>query len=88
MALRTQSYTRSREMLVLEACPVCGYDYDENEDRHPHIAEHDPEDFGLAPLGETNEDAQGPLFTAVEDLPTLTEPDPDQNLGHVHSANQ
>jgi hypothetical protein len=60
--IRVVFYARSRRRVQLEACPVCGYDYDRNEDRHPHIAEHDPEDFGLSPLGETAPDHDAPLF--------------------------
>jgi hypothetical protein len=45
VSVRVACYARSQRRLHLEACPVCGYDYDRNEDRHDHIADHDPEDF-------------------------------------------
>lgn len=67
--LVTKEYTRSREMFILRACP-CGYEFDPDEDRGLHfLRDHDPEDFGLSPLGDRNEAAQGPLFERVEDLP-------------------
>ncbi|MFC3478725.1 hypothetical protein [Halobacterium litoreum] len=60
--LRVAVYTRSRERVHLEICPACGYDFDRDEDRHHHIADHAPEDFGLSPLGETAPDHDEPLF--------------------------
>lgn len=75
MGLRVETYDRSQKRFHLETCPACGYDFDRDEYRHPHIADHDPEDFGLNPLGEGLEDSQEPLFTPVEDLP---EPEDDR----------
>lgn len=37
--------------LTLVACPACGADLD-GEYVPRHILQHDPEDFGLSPLGE------------------------------------
>jgi hypothetical protein len=54
---------------VLTACPSCGYEFEPEERRHVHLSTHSPEDFGLAPIGETNEQAQEPLFVPIEDLP-------------------
>jgi len=63
VSLRVVCYARGQRRVQLESCPVCGYDYDRNEDRHEHIEDHDPEDFGLSPLGQTAEDHSKPLFT-------------------------
>jgi len=71
VTLRTLQFSRSREVLILTECPACGYDFSPNESRDLHIADHDPEDFGLTPLGETS-DHQRPLFEDVDDLSDLT----------------
>jgi hypothetical protein len=63
--LRTVEYSRSRQCLILDSCPVCGYEFDANEKREHHIGEHTPEDFGLSPLGETAPDHDAPLFGGV-----------------------
>ncbi|GGL73681.1 hypothetical protein GCM10009039_34720 [Halocalculus aciditolerans] len=52
---------------VLESCPACGHDFAGWERRCEHIAEHDPEDFGLSPHGEIPEDHAKPLFGGVGD---------------------
>lgn len=62
MTLRVAHYSRSQRRVHLEICPACGYDFDRDEFRHPHIADHDPEDFGLSPIGETPDDVLQPLF--------------------------
>jgi hypothetical protein len=74
VTLRVEEYSRSQRRIHLEVCPACGYDYDRNEDRQEHIADHDPEDFGLSPLGETNEEAQGSLWGG-EDLDCIPDPE-------------
>jgi hypothetical protein len=60
--LRVVAYSKGRQRVHLEICPACGYDYDRGEDRHEHIAEHAPEDFGLPPLGESSPGHDAPLF--------------------------
>jgi hypothetical protein len=60
VSLRVVTYQRSQRRIHLETCPACGYDFDRDEFRHNHIASHDPEDFGLQPLGETVRVADGP----------------------------
>lgn len=74
VTLRVEEYSRSRERIHLEVCPACGYEFDQKEKREYHIETHAPEDFGLSPLGETNEDAQGSLWDA-EDLDCIPDPD-------------
>lgn len=60
--LRIVNYSRSRERLILVSCPACGYEFNAGEKREHHIEDHDPEDFGLTPLGETTADHAAPLF--------------------------
>ena len=62
VSLATTHYARGRRVHSLTVCPACGYDFDENEDRYHHLGDHDPEDFGLSPLGETRPDHDAPLF--------------------------
>lgn len=67
--LVTKEYEKGREFHTLTVCP-CGYEFDTDERRWLHLLhDHAPEDFGLSPLGDRNEAAQGPLFERVEDLP-------------------
>lgn len=75
MTLRVQHRGNSRKRYTLVKCPAegCTYEWDRNELRENHLEEHDPEDFGLSPLGERDEEAMEPLFTPVEELP---EPEP------------
>lgn len=68
MSLRVLEYSRSREFFILTSCPACGYEFEPDESRHIHIGEHDPEDFGLNPLGEIDENHQDPLFEDVDEL--------------------
>lgn len=58
-------------MTILTECPACGYEFDPEERRHVHLSEHGPEDFGLSPLGEIEENHQQPLFEDVSSLPRL-----------------
>jgi len=60
--LRSVVYDRSKVRHILEVCPACEHDFDTGESRHEHIADHDPEDFGLNPLGETSPGHDTPLF--------------------------
>lgn len=62
MTLRVVIYARSQRRVHLEECPVCPHEFEHNEDRHLHIATHDPEDFGLSPKGETADGHAEPLF--------------------------
>jgi len=62
VSLRVTSYSRGRQFVVLSACPVCGYEFAPEERRHVHLGDHDPEDFGLSPLGESRADHAAPLF--------------------------
>ncbi|MUV60002.1 hypothetical protein [Halobacterium sp. CBA1126] len=62
MSLRVRTYERSERLVVLVSCPACGYQFDRDERRHQHLGEHDPEDFGLNPLGEVDPDHDDPLF--------------------------
>ncbi|WP_071932999.1 hypothetical protein [Halodesulfurarchaeum formicicum] len=68
MSLRHSTYNGHKKGTVLEACPACGYEFDENEDRDHHISTHVPSDFGLTPLGETAE-GQQPLFDPIDEIP-------------------
>ena len=55
-SLEITSYARSKDQIRLVTCPFCEYDFDEMEHRWLHFPEeHDPEDAGLSPLGETPE---------------------------------
>jgi hypothetical protein len=60
--------SHERIFVILTECPVCGYEFDEEERRHVHLSEHDPDDFGLTPLGETNDAAQEPLWEEDREL--------------------
>ncbi|MDL0128953.1 hypothetical protein [Halobacterium salinarum] len=62
VTLRIEEYSWSRKHIYLGVCPVCGYESVRKEKREYHIEGHDPEDFGLSPLGETDEEAQRPLW--------------------------
>ena len=47
----------------LTACPLCGHNFERHEPRWKHfLNEHDPEDAGLSPLGQTPPEASRPLF--------------------------
>lgn len=68
--LEIASYQKGREVYTLVECPFCGHEFDKNEARWKHLLEkHDPEDAGLAPLGEVR-DNQNPLFKPVDELPS------------------
>jgi hypothetical protein len=54
---------------VLTACPACDYEFQPEERRHVHLSTHSPEDFGLKPLGERNQESLDPLFIPIEELP-------------------
>ena len=62
VSLRTDTYERGRRVHTLTACPFCGYSFDKNERRENHLGEHNPEDFGLSPLGEVSDRHDDPLF--------------------------
>jgi hypothetical protein len=62
VTLEVAHFAKGRKVLSLTVCPACGYEFAKDEDRYHHLGEHDPDDFGLAPIGETNEAAQAPLF--------------------------
>lgn len=62
VSLRVRTYERSERLVVLVSCPACGYQFDRDERRHKHLGEHDPEDFGLNPLGEIDPDHDDPMF--------------------------
>lgn len=51
---------------VLTHCPACGHhwpvNYKGDTQRWKHLSEHDPEDFGLSPIGESSERAERPLW--------------------------
>lgn len=49
MTLRDVTYDGEKKGTAMVACP-CGYEFDDDEERWQHIADHDPEDFGLSPL--------------------------------------
>lgn len=66
MTLDVRSRGKGRVLISLVSCPACGHPFAPNEDRDEHIAAHDPEDFGLSPLGETPESALAPLFGGEE----------------------
>lgn len=55
MSLRVVEYARSQRFVILTECPACGYEFDEQEARHTHLATHSPADLGLTPLGERPE---------------------------------
>ncbi|NIC01089.1 hypothetical protein [Halobacterium sp. R2-5] len=65
MSLRARTYSRSRRFVTLTHCPLCGYEFDRDESRPDHLADHSPEDAGLNPLGEIDDDHDAPLFGEV-----------------------
>lgn len=70
MALEILEYENGYREPKIVVCPACGHDFAVNESRWRHFLEdHGPEDFGLSPIGECDEAAQGPMFARVEDLP-------------------
>lgn len=62
VSLRARTYSRSRRFFTLTHCPLCGYEFDSDESRPDHLADHNPEDAGLNPLGKIDEDHDAPLF--------------------------
>lgn len=62
--------SHGRDFSILTSCPACGYEFDPEERRHVHLSDHTPEDFGLAPIGERNEEAQQPLWDAEDSDPS------------------
>jgi len=66
VTLEVSHYAKGRRVLTLTVCPACGYEFDKDESRGPHLGDHDPEDFGLSPLGEIKDGHQEPLFPDVE----------------------
>ena len=65
MSLRARTYSRGRRLVTLTHCPFCGYEFDRDESRPTHLGDHDPEDAGLNPLGEIDDDHDAPLFGEV-----------------------
>lgn len=55
--LRKLTRPNRNAILSLAYCPICGPEVSFEGKKKPsfHIAEHDPEDFGLTPLGEGSE---------------------------------
>jgi hypothetical protein len=51
VSLTTDTYAQGRVVNILTGCPACGYEFSPNERRYKHLDEHEPEDFGLDPLG-------------------------------------
>jgi hypothetical protein len=62
VSLRARTYSRSRRFVTLTHCPLCGYEFTRDESRPDHLADHDPEDAGLNPLGVIDDDHDAPLF--------------------------
>lgn len=63
VSLRVREYERSERFVTLTECPACGYPFAADERRWKHLLqEHNPEDFGLDPLGETDDRHDSPLF--------------------------
>lgn len=53
-SLEITRYDRSKDRLRLVDCPFCDHTFDEKEPRWLHfLEEHDPEDAGLSPVGES-----------------------------------
>lgn len=67
VTLEVSHYAKGRRVLTLIVCPACGYEFDKDENRGPHLGDHDPEDFGLSPLGEVSDTHQDPRFPEIED---------------------
>ncbi|NIC00076.1 hypothetical protein [Halobacterium sp. R2-5] len=65
MSFRARTYSRSRRFVRPTHSSFCGCEFDRDESRPDHLADHDPEDAGLNPLGELNDDHGAPLFEEV-----------------------
>jgi hypothetical protein len=65
VSLRVDEYAQGRVVKILTSCPICDYEFDPEERRRHHLGDHDPEDFGLTPLGEVADDHADPLFDDV-----------------------
>ena len=61
MTLEFVTYDESRgfrQVRFIE-CPLCGHEFEKNEERSTHfLNEHEPEDAGLAPIGERRSHAE------------------------------
>jgi hypothetical protein len=66
VTIEVSHFAQGRKVLSLTVCPACGYEFAEDEDRYHHLGDHDPEDFGLSPLGEIENGHKEPLFPDVE----------------------
>lgn len=74
MPLSVTEYDSGWTRFRLTACPVCGHVFSRNEHRWKHLLDdHDPEDFGLSPLGEVPDDHDAPLFDPPSKIPGITE---------------
>jgi hypothetical protein len=62
VSLQADTYARGRVVNILTACPACGYTFAPDERRYKHLQEHNPEDFGLDPLGDVDDRHAEPLF--------------------------
>jgi len=51
---------------TLRRCPVCQTPFSSTAHRQTHIAAHDPEDFGLAPVGEGRRQSTAAIFVDSE----------------------
>jgi len=51
---------------TLRRCPVCQTPFSSTAHRQTHIAGHDPEDFGLAPVGEGRRQSTAAIFADSE----------------------
>lgn len=70
MTLQVEEFDNHWKRIMLSECPVCGHEFGKNQHRWKHYLEdHDPEDFGLSPLGVVPEDHDDPLFLPPEELP-------------------
>lgn len=75
MAIRAINAPEHGDKLQLTACPLCGYAFDDREERPPHfLDDHRPEDAGLSPLGTIPDRHDAPLAATS---PEQAVPDPD-----------
>lgn len=69
MTLKYLERADGSEVPVLTHCPACGHYWPENYEgdtpRWSHLMAHEPEDFGLSPLGESSPAGTEPLFEDV-----------------------
>ena len=51
---------------TLRRCPVCETPFSSTAHRQTHVAAHDPEDFGLAPVGDGRRQSTAAIFADSE----------------------